>query len=109
MTKPKTKRAPRSKTSKAPVFDGLTPAQAKAQIKKSVEEFRAANSQGHKMPPAIPTAAEDRVLSTVETLDDQAHDLLMEFGRMLVMQGYTTVNLINHPLFTPPKKGRRNA
>lgn len=108
MTKPKTKRAPRSKTSKAPVFDGLTPAQAKAQIKKSIEEFRAANSQGHKMPPAAPTAAEDRVLSNVETLDDQAHDVVMELGRLLVEKGFTASTIHTHALFTQ-KKGKRNA
>ncbi len=129
MTKPKTKRAPRSKTSKAPVFDGLTPAQAKAQIKKSIEEFRAANSQGHKMPPATPTAAEDRVLSKVEAIDDQAHDFLMEFGRCMIEE---LINIDvspedhakvaaqavacyvvdrNYQLnpYQPKKKGRRNA
>lgn len=129
MTKPKTKRAPRTKTSKAPVFDGLTPAQAKAQIKKSVEEFVAASRQGHKMPPASPTGSEDRVLSKVESLDDAAHDFLMSFGRHMIEELINIdVSPEDHARVTaqavacyvvdrnyqlnphqPKKKGRRNA
>lgn len=117
MTKPKTKRAPRKP--KDPEFGNLgtlSAAQAKAAVKKSVEEFVAASRQGHKMPPASPTGSEDRVLSQVETLDDQAHDLLMELGRSLsnrlaglhIPSAIETIVDNIYPL-TSRKKGKRNA
>lgn len=113
MTKPKaktTKRAPRKP--KAPDFGdlgALSASQAKAAVKKSVEDFVTATRQGHRMPVASTSSGEDRVLVQTETLDDRAHDLLMEFGRLLVEQGYTSRNLLKHPIFNPPTKGKRNA
>ncbi len=85
----------------------MTPKQ-KVAVKKSVDEYLSAARAGHKLPP-IASASEDRVLheDQQEGLDEIAHDVVMELGRMLAKQGYTAKTIHNHPAFkpSPRKKG----